>query len=129
VRVFVSEEWSLCVLICVEVLATEIVDQLAKIGSNLVLVPAMSARTKSMADKVSDLCTDSQAFVVMANGPADWLGMNPTSRCEAFFAGPYESSPSQWCLTVADPKRDPKLIATWVFSASQQTVSLCEASP
>jgi predicted amidohydrolase len=129
VRVFVGERWSLCVLICVEVLATEIVDQLAKIGTNLILVPAMSERTTSMAASVSRLCSESQAFVVMANGPADWLGMNPASRCEAFFAGPYESSPSEWCLTLADLGRDAKKIATWVFPASQKTVSVHQLSP
>ena len=129
VRVFVGERWSLCVLICVEVLAPEIVDQLAKIGTNLILVPAMSERTTAMAAFVSRLCSESQAFVVMANGPADWLGMHPASRCEAFFAGPYESSPSEWCLTLADKGRDPKEIATWVFPSSQRTVSMHQLSP
>jgi len=124
VRVFVGERWSLCVLICVEVLAPEIIDQLADIGANLILVPAMSEKTKSMADKVSDLCTDSQAFVVMANGPANWLDKDPAPRCEAFFAGPYETLPSSWYLTLADLGRDPLEIATWVFPASQKTASL-----
>lgn len=124
VRVFVSERWSLCVLICIEVLAKEIIDQLAMIGANLILVPAMSEKTKSMADKVSDLCTDSQAFVAMANGPANWLDLPPAARCEAFFAGPYDTNPSSWYLILDDEGRDPLQIATWVFSASQKDVSL-----
>jgi predicted amidohydrolase len=126
VRVFVSEKWSLCVLICVEVLATEIVDQLAKIGTNLILVPAMSEKTTSMAASVSRLCTESQAFVVMANSPALWSAATNASRCEAFFAGPYEGSPSSWCATLADSDRHPGEIATWVFRALQRTVSLHE---
>lgn len=129
VRIFVSERWSLCVLICVEVLATDIVDQLAKVGANLILVPAMSERTTSMATSVGALCTESQAFVLMANGPADWLGMQRASRCEAFFAGPYENPPSEWCLTLADQNRDPTKIAMGVFRTPQQTASLYQALP
>jgi predicted amidohydrolase len=122
VRVFVGETWSLCVLVCVEVLATEIVDQLADIGTNLILVPSMSPRTMAMTNSVSRLCTESQAFVVMANGPASWPP-SPASPCEAFFAGPYGSLPSSWSPSLADPGRNKSQIATWVFPALEQGVS------
>lgn len=129
IRVFVGERWSLCVLICVEVLAKEIIDQLVMIGTNLVLVPAMSEKTTSMAASVGRLCTESQAFVVMANGPAAWPMVAPASRCEAFFAGPYESNPASWCLTLADAGRNSGQIATWVFPVSQRSVSMHQLTP
>jgi hypothetical protein len=128
IRVFISQKWSLSVLICVEVLAGEIVDQLAKIGTNLLLVPAMSESTTSMVADVSDLCQDSQAFIVMANGPAEWWAM-PNPPCEAFFAGPYASIPSSWSAPLPGQNRQPKEIATWVFPASQRTVSLHQLPP
>jgi predicted amidohydrolase len=128
IRVFISQKWSLSVLICVEVLAGEIVDQLAKIGTNLLLVPAMSESTTSMVADVSDLCQDSQAFVVMANGPGQWWAM-PNPPCEALFAGPYASSPSSWTAPLPGQNRQLTQIASWVFRTSQRTVSLHQLPP
>jgi len=125
IRVFVSQNWSLCVLICVEVLADGILEQLAKMGTNLLLVPAMSEKTNSMVADVSTLCQDSQAFVVMANGPAEWWtedGQDPP--CEAFFAGPYGNAPSSWETRFRDAGRQPDQIAAWVLPVLQKTVSL-----
>ncbi|OBH90186.1 hypothetical protein A5678_13200 [Mycobacterium sp. E2733] len=123
IRVFVSPNWSLSVLICVEVLATEIPDQLAKIGANLLLVPAMSEKTGSMARDAGGLREGSQAFVVMANGPAFWWPMQDPP-CEAFFAGPYASSPSSWEAPLPGQARKLNKIAAWIFRASRKTVSI-----
>jgi hypothetical protein len=115
------------VLICLEALSDEIINQLADIGTNLVLVPAMSAKTASMVGVVSALCARSQAFIVMANGPRSWsfsqLPVDDPSRCEAFFAGPYEGWPSSWCLPSGGGQRRPDRIALWLFRAAKRAVS------
>lgn len=123
VRVFVSQQWSLSVLICIEAMAREIIEQLALIGTNLLLVPAMSEKTADMVDTINRLCFDSQAFVAMANGPASWPGATTASRCEAFFGGPYAATPSSWTAPLAVETRRADEIAAWVFKAAQQTVT------
>jgi predicted amidohydrolase len=129
VRVFVSQQWSLCALICLEAMASEILHQLALIGTNLLLVPAMSEKTGAMISAISRLCQESQAFVVLANGPASWPGTTTASRCEAYFAGPYGSSPWSWCAPRAGQRRQDSQIAAWVFRAAQRTVSFHPLHP
>jgi hypothetical protein len=123
VRVFLSQRWSLCVLICIETLDSAIIDQLAKIGVNLLLVPSMSEKTNTMISKISNLSTDSQAFVAMANGPASWPGSDDL-RCEAFFAGPYAKGPWSWSESRAiGAKTPPSDIAFWLFHAAGPNVT------
>jgi hypothetical protein len=123
VRVFVSQQWSLSVLICLEAMAGEIIEQLALIGTNLLLIPAMSEKTANMVGTISRLGYESQAFVAMVNGPASWPGATTASRCEAFFGGPYADAPSSWTAPLAGATRPADEIATWVFRASQQDVT------
>jgi predicted amidohydrolase len=123
VRVFVSQQWNLCVLICIETLSNEVLSQLAEIGANLLLVPAMSSKTNTMTDKMSTLCSDSQAFVAMANGPASWPTLD-NQRYEAFFAGPYADSPRRWGRNRARGGHPPTDIALWEFSSSRRRVTL-----
>jgi hypothetical protein len=125
VRVFLSQQWNLCVLICIETLSNEMLTQLAELGTNVVLVPAMSAKTNTMTDKMSTLCSDSQAFVAMANGPASWPTLDD-QRYEVFFGGPYAVSPRHWGRNRARGGREPKAIAVWEFSSARRSVSLTQ---
>jgi predicted amidohydrolase len=128
VRVFISQQWNLCVLICIETLSNEILNQLAELGTNLLLVPAMSAKTNSMTDKMSSLCSDSQAFVVMANGPASWPTLDD-ERYELFIAGPYAHTPRRWGRNRARGGHPPKAIALWEFSSARRRVNLTQLPP
>jgi hypothetical protein len=128
VRVFISQQWSLCVLICIETLDGAIIDELAKIGVNLLLVPSMSEKTNAMVGEISELCYKSQAFVAMANGPANWTGSDDL-RCEAFFAGPYAKATWSWTKSRAiGTKTPPSDIAYWVFHAARARVT-CRQLP
>jgi hypothetical protein len=123
VRIFISQEWSLCVLICIETLDSAIIDELAKIGVNILLVPSMSEKTNGMVGEISELCYKSQAFVAMANGPANWTGSDDL-RCEAFFAGPYAKARWSWSKNRAiGAKTPPSDIAYWVFGAASARVT------
>ena len=123
VRIFISQQWSLCVLICIETLDGAIIDELAKIGVNLLLVPSMSEKTNAMVGEISELCYKSQAFVAMANGPANWTGSD-NLRCEAFFAGPYAKATWSWSKSRAiGAKTPPSDIAYWVYRADSARVN------
>jgi hypothetical protein len=83
----------------------------------------MSSKTNTMTDKMSTLCSDSQAFVAMANGPASWPTLD-NQRYEAFFAGPYADSPRRWGRNRARGGHPPTDIALWEFSSSRRRVTL-----
>jgi predicted amidohydrolase len=130
IRVFASERWTLCVLICRDGMDDSIVTQLAAIGVNLLLVPAMSPRTTSLIDSACAACHLSQAFVVIANGPAVWavapvespLGQAAVSRAEAVFAGPYAELPNRfWAVSspADEGTGDPSL---WTLSFADPTI-------
>lgn len=72
VRVFASARWTVGVLVCVEAMNDEIISQLSDLGTNLLLVPAMSEKTATMVGAVRTVCHRSQGFVALANGPASW---------------------------------------------------------
>jgi hypothetical protein len=99
IRVFLTERWTIATLICFDAMDAQIIDQLAAFGVNLLLVPAMSEKTAAIIGSAITLCHRSQAFVVVATGPARWesarmeITSPPEERSEAVFAGPYATSP------------------------------------
>ncbi|MFV1362505.1 MULTISPECIES: carbon-nitrogen hydrolase family protein [Mycolicibacterium] len=148
VRVFMSENWTLATLICRDAMDTNILRQLAILGTNLLLVPAMSEKTTTMVGSISELCHTSQAFVVMANGPAAWRdptltqlpervftqsfaepvsvdrSANPDpDRYEGFAAGPYANTPSGFSLPPGDDPRPTNELGLWLFNAGEKVVT------
>lgn len=69
VRVYVSDNWTVAVLTCLDAMLPSIIDQLADIGVNLLIVPAMTPRTATMVSQVRRLQSESQAFTVIGAGP------------------------------------------------------------
>lgn len=99
IRVFLTNGWTVATLICFDAMDADIIGQLAALGVNLLLVPALSARTAGLIGSAASLSYRAQAFVVVATGPARWesdvMGISapPEQRSEAAFAGPYATFP------------------------------------
>lgn len=90
-RVFRAHEFTVAVVICMDALEMRLWPRLADLGVNLIVIPAMSEKTASMASNAGLVVASCQAFVVLANGPASMLGHQRGSpdRHEAGFIGPY----------------------------------------
>lgn len=72
-RVYVSDDgWHLVIAICRDLLNPNAVHALAEAGVNLVLVPAMSETLVAFGGPVAHLVGSTQAFVAVANNPADF---------------------------------------------------------
>ncbi|OQZ88482.1 hypothetical protein BST11_22680 [Mycobacterium alsense] len=122
VRLLLTDQWTIATIICFDGMATDIIDQLATLGVNLLFVPSLSPRTAAMVSIATSLCTRSQAFVVMATGPARWeskalgIASPPDLRWEAVFGGPYavggptEAARSASTATSTYPRRN-----LWTF--------------
>ncbi|WP_411283534.1 hypothetical protein, partial [Lapillicoccus sp.] len=75
-RVYVSSDgWHLVIAICRDLLNPHAVHALAEAGVNLVLVPAMSETLIAFGGPVAHLVGSAQAFVAVANNPADFAGV------------------------------------------------------
>lgn len=73
IRVYVScDGWHLVMAICRDLLNPHAVHALAEAGVNLVLVPAMSETLVAFGGPVAHLVGSAQAFVAVANNPADF---------------------------------------------------------
>lgn len=98
VRVFLTEGWTMATLICFDSMNAEIISQLADFGVNLLVVAALSEKSAAIIGSATSLCHRSQAFVVIATGPAHWvstaMGIDSPDelRSEAVFAGPYAAT-------------------------------------
>ncbi|MDI6630681.1 hypothetical protein QYF68_04625 [Mycolicibacterium austroafricanum] len=98
VRVFLTESWTMATLICFDSMNAEIISQLADFGVNLLVVAALSEKSAAIIGSATSLCHRSQAFVVIATGPARWastaMGIDAPAalRSEAVFAGPYAAT-------------------------------------
>ncbi|AEF37117.1 hypothetical protein JDM601_3117 [Mycolicibacter sinensis] len=127
VRVFWSDRWAVTVLICFDAMNDSVIDQLALFGTNLLLVPALSAKSATMLDATSAICHRTQGFVVTATGPLRWRSTNPelsingdpALRCHAAFAGPYGVSPTTVPLS-ADIGAD-TLTDLWIFAFADRS--------
>ncbi|WP_219816413.1 NUDIX domain-containing protein [Arthrobacter sp. 4R501] len=72
-RVHVSDDgWHLVLAICRDLLNPHAVHALAESGVNLLLVPAMSETLVAFGGPVANLVGSGQAFVAVANNPADF---------------------------------------------------------
>ncbi len=75
-RVYVSSDgWHLVIAICRDLLNPHAVHSLAEAGVNLVLVPAMSETLIAFGGPVAHVVGSAQAFVALANNPADFAGV------------------------------------------------------
>lgn len=72
-RVHVSRDgWHLMIAICRDLLNPHAVHALTEAGVNLALVPAMSETLVAFGGPVAHMVSSSQAFVAVANNPADF---------------------------------------------------------
>jgi 8-oxo-dGTP pyrophosphatase MutT (NUDIX family) len=72
-RVHVSDDgWHLVLAICRDLLNPHAVHALTEAGANLLLVPAMSETLVAFGGPVANLVGSGQAFVAVANNPADF---------------------------------------------------------
>jgi hypothetical protein len=131
VRVFRSECWSIAVLICRDAMSPELTAMLGRCGVNLLLVPAFSERTGTIISQASSLGPISQAFAIVAVGPAVWtdepIDLRPSDapeRDEAAFVGPYELHPA---VLVAPSGCDQVSAGAgpgmWVFDAAERNMN------
>ena len=91
-RVYVSADgWHLAIAICRDLLNPHAVHALAEAGVNLALVPAMSETLVAFGGPVAQLVGAAQAFVAVANNPADFSGpavRAPHQAVRALFGHP-----------------------------------------
>ena len=81
-RVYVSDDgWHLVIAICRDLLNPNAVHALAEAGVNLVLVPAMSETLVAFGGPVAHLVGSTQAFVAVANNPADFSEATGLAAC------------------------------------------------
>lgn len=91
-RVHVSDDgWHLVIAICRDLLNPHAVHALTEGGVNLVLVPAMSETLVAFGGPVAQMVGATQAFVAVANNPADFSaadGPGPHRPARALFGHP-----------------------------------------
>ena len=72
--VYAGEQFRFAVLICKDGLDAAGVAALARLGVNIIAIPAMSAKTAVFSARAGTLVADTQGFVIAANGPLEWDG-------------------------------------------------------
>jgi hypothetical protein len=85
--IYHADVYRFCVLICKDLLSERVVRALGRMGVNIVLCPAMSARTRSFSDRGAQLRADAQAMTFIVNGPLAWSGglvLPPAILCLPF---------------------------------------------
>jgi hypothetical protein len=129
IRVFLAEGWTIATVICFDAMDAQIIGQLAEFGVNLLLVPALSAKTATLIGSATSLCYDSQAFVVVATGPARWVSTElpifspPEQRVEAAFGGPYATGDNTEKRSSAPDEDGDTRTNLWTFSYPTRTVT------
>ncbi|WP_084027848.1 NUDIX domain-containing protein [Mycobacterium avium] len=115
-RVYVTADgWHLMVAICRDLLNPEAVHALTEAGANLVLVPAMSETLAPFTGQIGHLVSSGQAFVAVANNPADWSDGTAVRRpARALFGHP---GLGQQVRLIASPDSAPGIAAMRVRSA------------
>lgn len=73
-RIHAGINWSMIPLICADFLESDVVDAVADLCPRLVMVPSMSSKTVGFAMRMGQVISESQALVVVVNGPHDWWG-------------------------------------------------------
>lgn len=129
-RVYVTAEgWHLVLAICRDLLNPQAVHTLAEVGANVVLVPAMSESLAPFTGQVAHLVGSAQAFVAVANNPADWAGNGapPHRVARALFGHP---GLGQQTRMVASPDTAPGIVTLHVRSGRLRWIGTdCEAAP
>jgi hypothetical protein len=64
--------WRVAILICKDLLVDNVADMVARLGVNLLLVPAMSPTTEVFSANMERVVAASQAIVWVVNGPLQW---------------------------------------------------------
>jgi len=119
--VFVTRRFTIAVTICRDIMAATVRRQLEDLGVTLLIVPAMTPKTRTLVDNACELVATNQAFVVVAKAPALWRSETPhQDRAQAAFhaaygtpGGPREVPPNAEALT------EPGIV---VFDAYERTV-------
>jgi hypothetical protein len=73
-RIHAGINWSMIPLICADFLEDAVVDAVANLRPRLVMVPSMSSKTVGFVMRMGQVISESQALVVVVNGPHDWGG-------------------------------------------------------
>lgn len=115
IQVIRTPNWVVAVLICRDVLAHEIVDELAELGVNLCLVPNSSPHSGSIISSLASLRTRSQAVTVVANTPALVEGQ---AVLDAAFDGPFEHPPAGIARLSSERAAGPGI---WVWTPTGKT--------
>lgn len=121
VRVFVSGDWALCVLVCRDAMSVDIHEQLVEVGVSLLLVPAMSGKTTTLVERATSITSWTQAFVAVAVAPAQWFDDDrERDRVQAAYHGPDAASlgPDVAPALADRPRRERGL---WVFDSNDRS--------
>jgi predicted amidohydrolase len=70
--IYPADRFRFCILICKDFLDKSVVAAVARLGVNVLCVPAMSEKTVSYPLRVGQVVADAQAIVVVANNPLEW---------------------------------------------------------
>ena len=99
-RVYQADQFRLALLICKDFLDTDLVDDLCRLGINVVVVPAMSSKTRRFATGAAQLVDRTQGIAIIANGPYQWgpCLADPAS----VFGQPFEAKPVVVCSPTGD---------------------------
>jgi predicted amidohydrolase len=69
-----ADRFRFCLLVCKDFLDGTVVGALARVGVNVLCVPAMSEKTSSYPLRAAELVANAQAISVVANNPLEWGG-------------------------------------------------------
>jgi predicted amidohydrolase len=121
VKVFISHRWVLAVLICRDALSPDILTQLETLRVNLLLVPAMSGKTTTLAQRVTGMTGRTQAFTALAVAPALWGEGLDETRLQSAFSAPYGDRLAP--LEAPPPEERPLgSKGVWLFDTRRQDV-------
>lgn len=94
-RVWQAGPLRVAVLICKDVLNFPLPQHLAHLGVNVLLAPAMSARTDAFRSHADWLMSDAQCVSVIVNGPLTWGGQTPAPS--SLMTRPVANNPRSEC--------------------------------
>jgi hypothetical protein len=106
-RIHAGINWSMVTLICADLLDDAVVDAVADLCPQLVIVPSMSSKTGDFEMSMGAVIRKTQALVMVVNGPYDWPCMKPPpnrTQVPIVVVGmPFASS---WITTMSPPPFD-----------------------
>ncbi|MEA2493073.1 MAG: hypothetical protein QOJ29_984 [Thermoleophilaceae bacterium] len=75
--IYHADRFRFCLLTCKDFLDGAVARALGRVAANVICVPAMSAKTDAFVNRAAQHVAESQAVVLMANGPLRWEGGDP----------------------------------------------------